>query len=157
MTAAASTYTETATLIQSAVDTVLYTETVTETASTETLVFTETKTVTAATQTDIVTEVVTVPVTTTLIEVLPTVVSTSTVYQNAPLKARDTVEHSSLPSYASADCVDWNQYTKACKCVGVEATTITASPAVETVTSPPTMPLSQLWPLFPAPRPTLYP
>lgn len=111
-----------------------YTETATETASTKTLVFTETTTVTAATETDIVTEVATVPVTTTLIEVLPTVVSTSTVHQNAPLKAHNTAEQSFLPSYALADCADWNQYTKVCKCVGVEATTITASAAVETMT-----------------------
>ncbi|EGO59735.1 hypothetical protein NEUTE1DRAFT_145675 [Neurospora tetrasperma FGSC 2508] len=146
VTPSASTYTETVTLVQSAVDTVLFTETTTEIASTETRILTEAITVTSATETDFLTETVTVPYTTTLISLLPEVTSTSTAYQN-PIdietfkvkKARDTLtqieEANPLPTYATADCADWSQYSKACKCVGVTATTITASvAAVETVT-----------------------
>ncbi|KAK3486047.1 uncharacterized protein B0T23DRAFT_244464 [Neurospora hispaniola] len=145
VTPSASTYTETVTLVQSAVDTVLFTETTTEIASTETRILTEVITVTLATETDFLTETVTVPYTTTLISLLPEVTSTSTAYQNPidietfKLKARDTLtqieEANPLPSYATADCADWSQYSKACKCVGVTASTITASvAAVETVT-----------------------
>ncbi|KAK3337942.1 hypothetical protein B0H65DRAFT_308032 [Neurospora tetraspora] len=140
VTPSASIYTETVTLVQSAVDTVLFTETTTEIASTETQILTEITTVTAATVTDIITETVTEPYTATLVSLLPEVTSTSTAYQNPPLKlkARDTLtqieEANPLPTYATADCADWSQYSKACKCVGVTASTITASAAVETVT-----------------------
>ncbi|KAJ4342791.1 hypothetical protein N0V85_009840, partial [Neurospora sp. IMI 360204] len=52
------------------------------------------------------------------------------------VKARRTVvtAPSTLPEYASADCADWTKYVKACKCVGVELATVTAtvSAAVET-------------------------
>ncbi|CCC06726.1 hypothetical protein SMACR_00753 [Sordaria macrospora] len=160
VTPSASTYTETVTLVQSAVDTVLFTETTTEIASTATQILTEVVTVTSATETDFLTETVTVPYTTTLVSLLPEITSTSTVYQNAPtvykLKARlDTLTQideeptetltssspaltspasSALPTYATANCADWSQYSKACKCIGVSASTTTASAAVETVT-----------------------
>ncbi|EAA33387.1 hypothetical protein GE21DRAFT_6473 [Neurospora crassa] len=148
VTPSASTYTETVTLVQSAVDTVLFTETTTEIASTETRILTEVITVTSATtETDFLTETVTISYTTTLISLLPEVTSTSTIYKNHPididalkLKARMTqVEEANplLPTYATADCADWSQYSKACKCIGITASTITASvavAAVETVT-----------------------
>ncbi|KAK1783122.1 hypothetical protein QBC45DRAFT_400836 [Copromyces sp. CBS 386.78] len=135
VTAAASTYTETATLVQNAVDTVLFTETTTEIASTETRILTETLTVTSATETDFLTETVTVPYTTTLVSLLPEITSTSTVYQNFNKRTLTQIEEANpLPTYATADCADWSQYSKACKCIGVEASTITASAAVETVT-----------------------
>lgn len=143
VTPSASTYTETVTLVQSAVDTVLFTETTTEIALTETRILTEVITVTSATETDFLTETVTVPYTTTLISLLPEVTSTSTAYQNPfdietfKLKARVTQieEANPLPTYATADCADWSQYSKACKCIGVTTSTITASvAAVETVT-----------------------
>lgn len=157
--ASVSTYTETVTLVQSAIDTVFFTETTTEIASTETRILTETTTVTAATETDFLTEIVTVPYTTTLVSLLPEVTSTATIYQDPmltmkKLKARDTLTQISeadplptleaststndaLPTYATLECRDWAQYSKACKCVGVTATTITASSPstpVETVT-----------------------
>lgn len=153
VTPSASTYTETVTLIQSAVDTILFTETATEIATTETPILTEVITVTSATETDFLTETVTVPYTTTLISLLPEVTSTSTIYKNHPIdidtfqlkKARDTlmteIEETNppLPTYATADCADWSQYSKACKCIGVTASTITitasvSAAAVETVT-----------------------
>lgn len=170
--AAASTVTETVTLVQSAVETVLFTETTREIASTETRILTETTTVTAATETDFLTEIVTVPYTTTVVSLLPEVTSTATNYQDPiltmkKLKARDTLTQISeadplptsseasslptssevepstsdtlpaLPTYASLVCADWAKYSKACKCVGVTATTVTASAAsapIETVT-----------------------
>ncbi|KAK3398286.1 hypothetical protein B0T20DRAFT_204001 [Sordaria brevicollis] len=164
----ASTVTETVTLVQSAVDTVLFTETTTEIASTETRILTETTTVTGATETNFLTEIVTVPYTTTVVSLLPEVTSTATSYQDDILtmkkvKARDTLTFISeadplptsseastsevstsadtfpaLPTYASLVCADWAKYSKACKCVGVTATTVTlpaaSAPPIETVT-----------------------
>lgn len=126
-----STLTQTVTDVESAVATALFTETTTETASTETLLFTETTTITASTETDIISETTTVPVTTTDVQLAAGVTSTSTVYL-VNLKARQT--GSPLPSYASGVCPDWDKYVEACKCAGVEPITVTATAATETVT-----------------------
>ena len=75
----------------------------------------------------------TVVVTSTDVQKAATVTSTSTAYESAAsLKARQTAVP--LPLYASVACADWDQYVKACKCAGFEATTVTAPVAVETVT-----------------------
>jgi hypothetical protein len=135
VTPSASTYTETVTLVQSVVDTVLFSETTTEIASTETRILTESLTVTSATETDFLTETVTVPYTTTLVSLLPQVTSTSTAYiQILKRTLTQNEEASPLPTYATAECADWSQYSNACECVGVTASTITASAAVETAT-----------------------
>ncbi|KAK3485467.1 uncharacterized protein B0T23DRAFT_367577 [Neurospora hispaniola] len=118
----------------------LFTETTTETALTETLFYTETVTSTGPVQTDTVTRTLTQTLTTTSTELAPGVTSTATYYLAEPtvfkVKARRTVvaAPSTLPEYASADCADWTKYVKACKCVGVELATVTAtvSAAVET-------------------------
>ena len=138
VTPSASTATETVTLVESAADTILFTETTTETASTETVVITEATTTTAFTETATNFEVtVTEPFTVTNVETLPATTTTSFQYENiltVKLKARET-ETPSLPDYASGVCEDWNKYVKACKCAGVEVTTVTASAGpVETVT-----------------------
>ena len=129
------TYTETVTVVESAVETTWFTEGLTETAATETLLFTKTTTITAS-QTDIVSETVTVVVTVTDVQdAATTVTSTSTNYQAAAtLKARETASALPLPVYASAVCADWDQYVNACKCASFEATTVTVPAAVETVT-----------------------
>ncbi|KAK3491867.1 hypothetical protein B0T13DRAFT_450656 [Neurospora crassa] len=119
------------TLVQSAVDTVLFTETMTEIASTETRILTEVITVTSATETDFLTETVTAPYTTTMVSFFPKVTSNSTACQN-PIdietfklkKARDTLtqieEANPLPTYATADCAD-------CVIAAFETVTVTAS------------------------------
>jgi hypothetical protein len=134
VTPSAVTVTETATVIQSAVETALFTETTTEIASTETLFYTETTTITASTQTNTVGETVTVPYTTTVFATAAPVTTTSYIYETF-VKARQAAE-TTLPEYATAFCDDWNMYAKACKCAGVEPTTVTAEPATTTVTVP---------------------
>ncbi|KAK4643804.1 hypothetical protein QC761_404980 [Podospora bellae-mahoneyi] len=131
LTPSAVTLTETLTVIESAVETALFTETSTETASTETVLFTETTTITAATQTSIVLETTTVPVTTTVVESASAVTTTAFVYQQQ-MTARDVA--SSLPEYVTDVCADWEKYVKACSCVGIEPSTVTAAAATETVT-----------------------
>jgi hypothetical protein len=119
------------TVVESAVATELFTETTTETASTETLLFTDATTITATTQTDLVTATTTIIVTTTEVQLAPTFTITSTNYQSY-LKARQT--GSPLPDYVEGACPDWDKYVAACKCAGVEASTVTATAATETVT-----------------------
>lgn len=121
----------------------LFTETTTETALTETLFYTETVTSTGPAKTDTVTQTMTQTITTTSTELAPEVTSTATTYIELPstLKARALrtfiAAPSGLPEYASADCADWTKYAKACKCVGVEETTVTVtvSAAAETETT----------------------
>lgn len=145
-TAAATTSTETVTTTLDQVTEFtsttldLFTETTTETALTETLFYTETVTSTGPVQTDTVTRTLTQTLTTISTELAPGVTSTATHYLAEPtvlkIKARRTVvaAPATLPEYASADCADWTKYVKACKCVGVELATVTAtvSAAVET-------------------------
>ena len=125
--------TETATVVKSAIETAMFTET-TEIASTETLFFTETTTITASTQTNTVGETITVPYTTTVFATAAPVISTSYSYQIF-LTARKATE-TPLPEYAAAACADWDMYVKACKCASVEPITVTAEPATSTVTVP---------------------
>ncbi|KAL2131371.1 hypothetical protein VTI74DRAFT_5182 [Chaetomium olivicolor] len=134
VTPSAVTVTETATVIESAIETALFTETTTEIASTETLLFTETTTITVSTETNTVGGTITVPYTTTVFATAAPVTTTSYVYQTF-VKARQVAE-TFLPKYATASCADWNMYVKACKCAGVEPTTVTAEPATSTVTVP---------------------
>ena len=122
--------------------TVEVTETASETAATETLYYTETATFTGPVQTDTLTETATDIVTETSTETAPAITITSTIVPTlvpTTLKKRTVgAMFTSLPEYASADCPDWNKYTKACKCAGAEMmTTITStiSAAVETVTT----------------------
>ncbi|KAH8904627.1 hypothetical protein BR93DRAFT_930086 [Coniochaeta sp. PMI_546] len=141
--------TETATAIKNGVATALFTETDTETVSTEVLLYTESTTVTASTETDILTEsttvtastktdiltqTATVPVTTTAVQTAAAVTSTSTVYQVAA-KARRSAS-ANLPVYASTVCPSWDKYVSACKCAGAVATTITVPAPAVTVTVP---------------------
>lgn len=133
-TPSAVTVTETATVIESATETDLFTNTVTAIASTETLLFTETTTITASTETDTIGETITVPYTTTVFATAAPVTTTSYVYETF-LKARQAAE-TSLPAYATASCADWEMYVKACSCAGVQPTTLTAKPATSTVTVP---------------------
>jgi hypothetical protein len=134
VTPAAVTVTETATVIESAIETALLTETTTQIASTETLLFTEITTVTASTKTNTVGETITVPYTATVFATAPPVTTTSYVYETFA-KARQVGE-TPLPEYATAFCADWNTYVKACKCAGVERSTVTADPTTSTVTVP---------------------
>ncbi|KAK4201151.1 hypothetical protein QBC40DRAFT_324916 [Triangularia verruculosa] len=131
VTPSAVTLTETLTVVESAVETALFTETLTETAATETVLFTQTTTTTAATQTDVILETMTVPVTTIVVESATPVTTTSFVYR-AQMTARDVAPE--LPEYATAVCADWDKYLKACSCVGVESLTVTASAVTETIT-----------------------
>ncbi len=133
VTLSPSASTQTVTVVESGVATALFTETTTETISTETLLFTETTTITAATQTDVILESETVLVTATDVQLAAPVTSTSTNYQSfASVKARQTA--APLPEYASAVCANWDQYIKACSCAGVEISTVTVPGAAETVT-----------------------
>lgn len=119
------------TVVESAVETVLFTETSTETAATETVLFTDVTTITATTQTDVVSETVTVPVTTTVVQSAAPVTTTAFVYPQT-LKVRQAA--SSIPEYAAEACADWEKYVKACSCAGVEPVTVTASAVTEIVT-----------------------
>lgn len=134
VTPSAVTVTETATVIVSAIETALFTETATETASTATLLFTESITITASTETNTVGETITVPYTTTVFATAAGVTTTSYVYPTF-VKARQVAENT-LPEYATASCADRNMYIKACKCAGVEPSTVTAEPATSTATVP---------------------
>ncbi|KAK8017405.1 hypothetical protein PG993_013731 [Apiospora rasikravindrae] len=130
----AVTTTETAT--QTGTDTALFTETVTETASTETLLFTTDATVTAATHTNTVAETVTVPATSTDLTTAPAATTTSFVYPDddiftlkrrlATVTSLAASAASALPDYLSAVCPSWDKYTSACRCAGVEPVTVTA-------------------------------
>lgn len=129
-----STVTETSTAVESAVATALFTETTTETASTEVLLYTESTTITASAETDVLTESTTLAVTVTAVSTAPGITSTSTVYQYVA-KARRSVS-SSLPAYASTVCPSWDKYVSACKCAGAAPTTITVPALPVTVTVP---------------------
>ncbi|KAM7204871.1 hypothetical protein V8F33_001460 [Rhypophila sp. PSN 637] len=140
VTVHASTATETLTIFESAHDTVFVTETTTETASTETQLLTQVETITASTQTETVIAVaITEPFTVTNVETGTAITITSTQYSQAPtvLKARQTdTATEEVPEYASEDCANWAEYTRACKCAGLRVTTVTASIGpVETHTS----------------------
>ncbi|KAK8002064.1 hypothetical protein PG991_014286 [Apiospora marii] len=142
--------TTTTTATQTGVETARFTETVTQTASTETLSFSTGTTVTAATQTNTVTETVTVPATATSVQTAPAATSTAWQYIY-PLKARLATittplapvlaPAAALPTYAASACSgSWDVYTSACRCAGVEPTTITvlaggAAPTTVTVTA----------------------
>ncbi|KAK0618928.1 hypothetical protein B0T14DRAFT_536923 [Immersiella caudata] len=133
VTESASIVIQTVTEVESVVTTALTTTTETQTASTETLTFTELTSIVGSTQTDISTVTSTVASTETDIQSAPvTITSTQFNYQEA-LKARQTIAPE-LPDYASAVCPEWSLYTKACKCAGVEPTTITISAAISTLT-----------------------
>ncbi|KAG7292846.1 hypothetical protein NEMBOFW57_002891 [Staphylotrichum longicolle] len=133
ITPSAVTVTDTATVVESATETALFTETTTEIASTETVRFTETTTITVSTETRTIGDIITVPYTTTVFATAVPVTTTSYVYQTFA-KARRVAE-TPLPVHATA-CADWDMYVKACKCAGVEPTTVTAEPATSTVTVP---------------------
>ncbi|KAK4174794.1 hypothetical protein QBC36DRAFT_302520 [Triangularia setosa] len=105
VTPSAVTLIETLTMIESAMETALFTETSTEIASTETVLFTEATTVTAATQTNVILETTTAPITTTVVESAVPVTTTSFVYQ-VQVTARDVA--SDLPDYVTAVCADWD-------------------------------------------------
>ncbi|KAK4445149.1 hypothetical protein QBC34DRAFT_307358 [Podospora aff. communis PSN243] len=133
VTESASIVVQRMTEVESIVTTALTTTTSTQTASTETLTFTDFTSIVGYTQTDISIVTSTVASTETDIQSAPvTITSTQFNYQEL-LKARQTAAPE-LPDYASVVCPEWSLYTKACKCAGVEPTTITISAAVSTIT-----------------------
>jgi hypothetical protein len=145
VTPTASTVTETLTVVpteyNTGVDTAIFTETVTTTASTETQVVTVGTTVTAATHTDVVTVTTTVVATQTNLQTVATTL-TGVATRILPVKARgdtvtaiDLAPKPTIPSYAAADCPSWEKYVSACECASVVPNTVTAqAPPATTIT-----------------------